>query len=129
MTASAGALMLGMVLPLALSGYYVWAEWGGEWLEEAHELFGNAMLGLMLAHIGLIVFLCVLWRKNQALPILTGRAAGFGRDVAKRNHGVLALLLLACVLGSWGWQWSAAPQNRAAQGTATIDNRRVNDSD
>ena len=127
--ASAGALMLGMVLPLALSGYAVWAEWGGEWLEEAHELFGNAMLALVLAHIGLIVFLSFLRRKNQALPMLTGRAAGSGPDVAKRNHGVLALLLLTCVVGFWGWQWIDAPQNEAVQGTATIDNRRNHDSD
>ena len=127
--ALAVALILGVVMPLTLSGYAVWDEWGGEWLEDAHEFFGNAMLAAVLAHIGLIVFLSFLRRKNQALPMLTGRVAGSGPDLAKRNHGFLAALVLACVLGFWGWQWTEAPQNGAAQDALQIDNHRNNDSD
>ena len=127
--ALAVALILGVVLPLTLSGYAVWDEWGGEWLENVHEFFGNAMLAAVLAHIGLIVFISFLRRKNQALPMLTGRAAGAGPDLAKRNHGFLAALVLACVLGFWGWQWSEAPQSGAAQDSLQIDNHRNNDSD
>lgn len=123
------ALILGVVIPLTLSGYAVWDEWGGEWLEEVHEFFGEAMLMMVLAHIGLIALLSLLRRKNQALPMLTGRVAGPGPDLARRNHGILAALVLACVLGFWGWQWSEAPRNGAVQTMLQIDNHRDNDND
>ena len=122
-------LMLGVILPLTLSGYAVWDEWGGEWLEEVHEFFGNAMLTVVLAHIGLIVVLSLLRRKNQALPMLTGRVAGPGPDLAKRNHGILAVVLLACVMGFWGWQWTEAPSGTAVPDSPRIDNARTHDSD
>lgn len=109
--ALAVALILLLVLPLSLSGYAVWDEWGGDWLEEVHEFFGNALLIAVLAHIGLIALLSALRRKNQALPMLTGRVAGAGPDLAKSNYGLLAAVLLACVLGFWGWQWSQAPSS------------------
>ncbi len=106
------ALILGLVIPLTLSGYAVWDEWGGDWLENVHEFFGNALLGVVLAHVALIMLLSLLRRKNQALPMLTGRAAGAGPDLVKRNHGILALVVLASVLAFWGWQWREAPQNQ-----------------
>ncbi|RYF36233.1 MAG: cytochrome b/b6 domain-containing protein, partial [Comamonadaceae bacterium] len=120
-------LILGLVAPLALSGYGVWSDWGGEWLEEIHELLGNAMLAVVSAHIGLIALLSVLRRKNQALPMLTGRLAGAGPDLAKRNHGWLAALVLACVLGFWGWQWSQAPQGTAGREPAAAGQHERSD--
>jgi cytochrome b len=120
-------LILGLVLPLTLSGYAVWDEWGGEWLANVHDFFGNALLAVVLAHIGLIAFLSLLRRKNQAMPMLTGRAAGAGPDLAKRNHGILAVLLLACVTGFWGWQWNEAPQDGVVRDSPQIDNHRNND--
>ncbi|MBH2019719.1 cytochrome b/b6 domain-containing protein [Polaromonas sp.] len=129
MMALAIVLILGVVAPLTLSGYAVWDEWGGEWLAGVHEFFGNAMLAVVLAHIGLIALLSLVRRKNQALPMLTGRAAGPGPDLARRNHGLLAALVLACVLGFWGWQWSEAPQNAGVQDAAQTDNARNPDRD
>ena len=121
--ALAVALILGLVIPLTLSGYAVWDEWGGDWLENVYEFFGDAMLTVVLAHIGLIAFLSLLRRKNQALPMLTGRVAGVGPDLAKRNHGVLALVVLAGVLAFWGWQWrEAPPQNQPASVLGRADN-------
>ncbi|MCB2030819.1 MAG: cytochrome b/b6 domain-containing protein, partial [Rhodoferax sp.] len=72
---------------VALSGYATYNDWGGEWLEELHAFTGEAFLWLVLAHVGLIAGLSVLRRKNQALPMLTGRVAGSGPDLARRNHG------------------------------------------
>ncbi|MDO8718557.1 MAG: cytochrome b/b6 domain-containing protein [Polaromonas sp.] len=127
--ALAVALILMLVIPLTLSGYAVWDEWGGEWLEDVHEFFGNTMLVVVLAHIGLIAFLSLLRRKNQALPMLTGRVAGNGPDLAKRNHGILAALVLACVLAFWAWQWREAPQGAVALDAVAADNHRNNDRD
>ena len=102
-------LLLLCVLPLTLSGYAIYHEWGGEWLEELHEFFGNGYLMLVLAHLGLLLGISLWRRKNQALPMLTGRLPGKGPDLVRRNQGWLAILLLLAVLGYWRWEWQQAP--------------------
>ena len=125
MMALAVVLILGVIFPLTLSGYAVFNEWGGEWLSGVHEFFGDALLTLVVVHVGLIALLSLLRRKNQALPMLTGRVAGPGPNLAKSNHRIWALLILTCVLGFWGWQWVDAPQtNTTQQEPARIDNQR-----
>jgi len=98
------ALMVAVV-PLTLSGYATYNEWGGdligEVLAEAHELFANGMLALVLGHIGLIALLSLLRRTNAARPMLSGRIPGAGPDLAQRNHGAVAVLLVAAVVGFW----------------------------
>ena len=107
--AGAVVLLMALVLPLTLSGYATYNEWGGEWLEEVHEFVGEFFLWTVLTHLGLLLGLSLLRRKNQALPMLTGRIEGNGPDFAKRNHVWLAGLLLVAVLGYWAWEWQQAP--------------------
>lgn len=104
MAAVTAALMLGVV-PLALSGYATYQEWGGEWLAELHEAFANLLLMLVLVHIGLIALASALRRQNQALPMFGGRVAGTGPDVvaAQRRWLALSLLSAAVVFGAWQW--------------------------
>ncbi len=110
------AMMAGLLLvtvPVTLSGYAVYQEWGGEWLEEVHELFGNVFLAFVVAHLALIAWLSRLQRQNLAMPMLTGRRAEAGTDLVKKNHAWLAVLMLVCVGGFWGWQWQQAPVSNA----------------
>ena len=106
------ALLL-VVLPLTLSGYATYNEWGdflgSDWLEDLHEVFGEAMLTVVLAHVALIAAFSLLRRKNQALPMLSGRVEGSGPDLAKKNHAWLAALLLLSVLAFGAWQWQQSP--------------------
>lgn len=103
-------LLLLVVAPLTLSGYATFHEWAsGEWLEEVHEFFGNAMLVLVLAHLGLILLLSIQRRRNMALPMLTGRAPGPGPDLVGSPRRWLATLLLLAVLGYGAWEWQQAP--------------------
>ncbi|OOG81636.1 cytochrome B, partial [Hydrogenophaga sp. A37] len=106
--------LLVLVLPLALSGYATFNEWGvfpGEdWLGELHEFFGEAMLFVVLAHLALIGGLSVLRRKNQAAPMLTGWVAGPGPNLVPHNRGWLAALLLVAVLAYGGWEWQQSPR-------------------
>jgi cytochrome b len=105
--------LLVMVVPLTLSGYATLNDWGdvlgGDWLGEVHEFFGEAFLFVVLAHLALILGLSLLRRKNQALPMLTGRVEGSGPDLVKKNRAWLALLLLAAVLGYGAWEWQQSP--------------------
>lgn len=103
------ALLLALIAPLTLSGYGVYQEWAGDWLEGAHEFFGNAMLALVLAHIALVLGMSVLRRRNLVTPMVTGRTAGAGPDLVKRPYTALAALLLVAVFAFWAWQWQQAP--------------------
>lgn len=115
---SAVLLLLAATLPLVVTGIGTLHEWGGgDSLEDAHELFGNTMLMLVMAHLGLVVLLSVLRRRNQALPMLTGRLAGTGPDLVRSNRAWLAILLLLAVLAYGGWEWQQAPQGLLGGGS------------
>jgi len=101
-------VLIALVLPLTLSGYATYNDWGDAF-EELHEFFGNAMLAVVLGHLALVTGLSLLRQKNQALPMITGRTEGSGPDLVKHNRGWLAVLLLAAVLGYLAWEWQQAP--------------------
>lgn len=108
-TLGMGLTMLSLLLlaaPLVLSGYLGYTEWLGleELLEEVHEFIANAVMSLVALHLGLILLLSIQRRRNLALPMLTGRQAGAGPDVAKANRAWLGGLLVAACLGFLGWQ-------------------------
>jgi len=129
--AMAGAVvfLMALVLPLTLSGYATYNEWGGEWLEELHEFVGEFFLWTVLAHLGLLLGLSLLRRKNQALPMLTGRIEGNGPDFAKRNHVWLAGLLLVAVLGYWAWEWQQASTTATGAAPSSWTARQHGDGD
>ncbi len=108
------AALLVLVVPLTLSGYATYNDWGdvlgGDWIEEVHALFGNTVLAVVIGHIAAIVGLSVLRRKSLATPMVTGRADGPGPDLVKRNQAWLAVLLLCAVLAYWSWEWQQSPK-------------------
>ncbi len=126
--------LLVLVVPLTVSGYGSYNDWGdmlgGDWLEDVHEFFGNAFLALVLGHIALISGTSLLRRRNQALPMLTGRTPGVGPDLVRHNHAWLAALLLAGVLVFMGWQWQQSPGGLIpVQGLTHTGSDRQHDDD
>ncbi len=130
--ALAVAALLLIVLPLTLTGYATYNDWGdflgGDWLEDLHEFFGETMLVVVLAHVALIAALSLLRRKNQAMPMVTGRVEGTGPHLAKRNHAWLAALLLMAVLAFWSWEWQQSPEGlvSASASSGEVSDRRAN---
>ncbi len=108
------ALLPLLLVPLLLSGLAPHLEWvqGGlaDAVSELHEALGEATLGVVLAHIGAVVALSLIRRQNQARPMLSGRVPGVGPDLASRNRGLLALLILAAAAGFLAWRVQATPQ-------------------
>ena len=102
------AMMLAVV-PLVLSGFAVYQEWAGDWLEEVHEFFGNAFLAVVLAHVAALAGSSLLRRRNRMLPMITGRIDGRGPDPVRHERRWLAVLLLVASIGFVGWQWAEAP--------------------
>lgn len=98
------AVMFAAVVPLALSGYVVYEEWTGDWLEEVHEFFGNAFLAIAGVHVAAIVGSSVLHRRDRVSPMITGRANGRGPDLVPHNRLWLAVLLWIGAIGFVAWQ-------------------------
>jgi cytochrome b len=123
------ALMV-LVVPLTLSGYATYNEWG-DWLGDVHELAGNAFLVVVLAHVGIVLLLSLLRRKNMAMQMVHGRGQGPGPDVVKRNHAWLAVLILVAVLGYWSWEWQQSPNGLISAQAVTdlLSGRESGDSD
>jgi len=127
--------LLALVLPLTLSGYASYQEWGdvlgGDLVAELHEFLGNAFLAVVLGHVVLIAGLSLLRRKNHALPMLTGRVEGPGPNLVTNNRNWLAAALLMSVLGFGAWQWQQSPQGlvpgQAWAGTASSGEREHDD--
>lgn len=122
--ALAVVLLLGAVIPVTLTGYASFNEWGPEELGEWHAIVGDAFLWLVLAHLGGLLGLSVWRRKNLTTPMFTGRTEGRGPDLAKRNHIALAMLLLLAVAVYIAWEWAQSPKGLIAL-TTKIEHKQL----
>ena len=112
--------LLVLVVLLTASGYATYNEWG-DWLGEVHELVGNTFLAVVLAHVGIVLLLSLLRRKNLALQMVHGRTEGPGPDLVQRQHRWLAVVLLLGVLAYWRWEWQQSPHGLvSAQSVADL---------
>lgn len=124
------AMLLLTIAPLVGSGFVLYEELTGDWMEEIHESLGNLMLIAVLVHVAGVVLLSVLRGRNLAMPMVTGCVAGKGPDLIRSNHRFLAALLLMAVLVFWGWQWQTRPQADAASPVpSAAQSRDVGDHD
>lgn len=101
--------LLATVILTTASGYVLDQEWLGDWFEEVHELAGNALLVLVLGHLGLVLVGAIIKSDNPLRLMLTGRTPGRGPDLVARNRVWLGALMLTAVLGFWWMQWQDAP--------------------
>lgn len=129
---AAGAVLLMMIAWLVLagaSGVATHFELTGDWMEEVHEFFANTLLVLVIAHLVLIAIISRQRKQNMALSMITGRTPGTGPDIARRNHGLIAAVLLATVLGFWGWSAMNAPTEAEVAAMSSGDNNQDEDDD
>lgn len=92
--------LLFSVIPLTLSGYAVYHEIAGEWLEDIHEFFGEFMMFLVVTHLVMIAIVSVIRRSNLAKSMITGYVVGTGPDLIKSEFRAVAG---AIVLGVTTW--------------------------
>jgi len=112
----AGALAIVALLVLGallvLTGWSIYNDIGGEWLEELHEGAANLMLAVVGLHVGAVLLSSWLHRENLVRAMLTGRKQGRPDEAIRRPWRVLGVLLLLAVLAFWVQQWRTAPAPR-----------------
>ncbi len=116
--AGAVAIVLLLVLGLATgaTGYAMYNELGGEWLEEVHEACANAMLAVVVIHVLGVIASSLLHRENLVRAMITGRKDGTADEGIQRGNGFFALLLAGAV-ATFGWN-SLQDATNAAPGKA-----------
>jgi cytochrome b len=112
--------LLALTLAIAASGWALFNQAGGEWLEEAHELAANTMLALVGVHVAGVMFASWLHRENLVGAMFSGRKAAPPQDALRSAWRSVAALMLVAVLGFWSWQWQAAPAVTAERAAAAV---------
>ena len=109
----AGALailaLLGLTLAIGASGWGLYNDVGGEWIEDLHEGAANAMLAVIGVHIVAVLVSSWLHRENLVGSMVSGRKAGRPEDGVRSAWRSVAALMLVAVLGFWWLQWQGAP--------------------
>lgn len=127
----AGAIAIVALLILAIvvvaTGYATYSELGGEWLEDAHELAANTMLGIAIVHVLGVALGSIRHRENLVGSMFTGRKDGAPADgIASARWGA-ALVLLALVAGVWWYQAQDGALNPPAAGSRSTESRDLDD--
>jgi cytochrome b len=127
----AGALAIVALLALAVTAAatglatYVL----GDAYEDVHEVLANLMLALVGVHVAAVVVSSWLHRENLVAAMFTGRKRGMGEEGIARSSRGLGLVLLAAVLGFWGWQLSHPADGLGAIPAAESHDGRGADGD
>jgi cytochrome b len=109
----AGALAIVALLLLAVAvpatGWALFNDMGGEWLEDVHEGVANAMLALVAVHVAAVAISSWLHRENLVSAMVTGRKTAPREEAIRGAWRSVAALMLVAVLGFWWLQWQTAP--------------------
>jgi cytochrome b len=109
----AGALaivgLLGGALLLVGSGWATYNDLGPGFLEDLHEGLGNGLLALVVVHVLGVIVSSRLHGENLVRAMVTGHKQGTPDEGIRHAWRSLAVLMLAAVLGFWGWQYNQAP--------------------
>ena len=110
----AGALAIVLLLlcsaAIVASGWAVYNEVGGSWLEGVHEVAGNFMLIVVGVHLAGVIVSSKLHRENLVRAMVMGSKEGAPAEGIPRAWFGLALVMVVFVLGFWWTQWKSAPE-------------------
>lgn len=95
-SATAAVLMFLLVPVLFISGI----GYGGEAVEELHEILAWALLAVIALHLAGLVWHTIRHRENISLAMVTGKKSGKAEDTISSSHAVWGVVI-AIVTGVW----------------------------
>ena len=97
-------MLLGLVT--GVSGYAVYSDLGGDWLEDVHEAAANAFLAVVVVHIIGVIVSSFVHRENLVRAMLNGYKSGPADSGIRYRHGAVAIVLVFAL----GALWVAGPE-------------------
>ena len=123
-------LMLVMAAAVTASGWALYNDLSGEWLEELHEVAANLMLAVIGVHVAGVLISSRVHRENLVAAMIDGRKAGSPKDSVRSVWRSVGALMLVAVLGFWWLQWQSAPSGAGlADGAAALERGADRDGD
>ncbi len=98
--------LLGLGILCGVSGWAIYNEVGGHWLEELHEGLAATMLTVVIVHVAGVVSGSLLHGENLVRAMISGQKSGAANEAIPSSRPLAALLLLAWV-GAASW-WLAS---------------------
>lgn len=84
-----------------VTGLALYNEIGGRWVEHWHEFSANSMLAIVAVHIVGVAAGSLLHRENLVRAMFTGYKSGAAGDAIGGPRRVVAVLLVAVIVGLW----------------------------
>lgn len=125
----AGALAIVLLLALSalvtVSGWALYNDLSGDWLEEVHEIVSNLMLAVVIVHILGVAISSRLHHENLLSSMISGLKKVSPQQAIANAWRSVAAMILAAVLAFWWVQWRAAPTpDQIAQPSAAWEEKR-----
>lgn len=93
--------MLVLIGATVASGYANYEGIGGEAFEEIHEAMANILMGLVLVHVGAVLAIGLVFKKNLVKSMLTGKKAIYAGEAISGAWRSVAIVLLGLVVSVW----------------------------
>ena len=109
--AGAVAIVLMLLSSVAIvgSGWAIYNDVDGKWLEALHEASANFMLAVVGVHLAGVAVATWLHRENLVRAMWDGKKVGALSDGIRKTRWPLSMAIVAVVLGFWWLQWRSAP--------------------
>ncbi|MEW5781332.1 MAG: cytochrome b/b6 domain-containing protein [Pseudomonadota bacterium] len=94
--------LLALGLLTGASGWLVYQDMGGEWLEEAHEVLANGMLTVAALHVAGVIISSLAHRENLVRAMFTGLKQGRPDEAIDGVRlGAVPLLFASAAAAAW----------------------------
>jgi cytochrome b len=93
--------LLALVAVTALSGWAVFNQVGGEWIEDVHEAAANATLALVAFHVAAVIVSSLLHRENLVLAMVSGFKRARNAVPAAGTRWLVGAGLLGVIVAFW----------------------------
>lgn len=94
-------LVLGLLT--GASGWAIYNDLGGEWLEEAHEVLASTMLGVVVVHVAGVIVGSLAHHENLVRAMFTGLKQGSADQAIFGARPLAALALLGWATACAWW--------------------------